>query len=380
MKIFCYTDLQSTPDALFWHRDLGLLTKTLRELGHEAWLIVHPKLESSSSIQNQKSRVPSAPVIWASTFDVRNPVWWKSHSPDLVILGLWTRPKYDPVRRAASAATPRIIERADSDGMRTASCGMLTYAKRRYDYFRDYTYQSPTGFSIASSLFYSLASILATPWIEARLARTLGILPALAIETPRATSLWKRLATRLGCDPARIHYIPHPIQTDIFQPAAAIHKKNLIISVGRWDAYQKNLPLLLNTLVSFLNQNQTWKALVVGSGLPACPPHPGILFSDFLPPVDLASRMQEAKIFLSSSRYESFGLAGAEAAACGCHLVFPRNCVAPKEAFCPSHGESLLGALLRASKDTAQPSEPIPIGKASPISVAKDFLAIAKSL
>jgi hypothetical protein len=28
--------------------------------------------------------------------------------------------------------------------------------------------------------------------------------------------------------------------------------------------------------------------------------------------------MQESKIFLSSSRYESFGLAAAEAVACGC--------------------------------------------------------------
>jgi glycosyltransferase involved in cell wall biosynthesis len=31
--------------------------------------------------------------------------------------------------------------------------------------------------------------------------------------------------------------------------------------------------------------------------------------------------MQESKIFLSSSRYESFGLAAAEATACGCVVV-----------------------------------------------------------
>jgi glycosyltransferase involved in cell wall biosynthesis len=33
--------------------------------------------------------------------------------------------------------------------------------------------------------------------------------------------------------------------------------------------------------------------------------------------------MQETKIFLSSSRYESFGLAAAEATACGCAVVGP---------------------------------------------------------
>jgi hypothetical protein len=32
--------------------------------------------------------------------------------------------------------------------------------------------------------------------------------------------------------------------------------------------------------------------------------------------------MQESQIFLSSSRYESFGLAAAEAGACGCNVFF----------------------------------------------------------
>ena len=166
--------------------------------------------------------------------------------------------------------------------MRTASCGLLTYAKRRFDYFRDRTFRWPSLLSAPASIFYSFASILATPWIEYRLRKTL----------------------RLKSDPA-------------------VPKKNQIISVGRWDSYQKNLSLLLKTLRKFLNQNPDWTSLVIGSGFPAKSPHPRIAFLTFLSPTDLARYMQESKIFLSTSRYESFGLASAEASACGCAVVDP---------------------------------------------------------
>jgi glycosyltransferase involved in cell wall biosynthesis len=183
----------------------------------------------------------------------------------------------------------------------------------------------PPGVSIPASALYSLASILATPWIEARLAQTLKLLPAVAIETPHATTLWKRLATRLGVRPDIFHSIPHPIQTEIFKPNPSIAKKNQVISVGRWESYQKNYPLLVRTLVAFLEENPSWTALVVGSGLPPTPPHSRIFFSAPLSSVHLARQMQESKILLSSSRYESFGLAAAEALACGCALVSAWN-------------------------------------------------------
>ena len=245
--------------------------------------------------------------------------------PDLVILGIWTRPKYDPIRRAALSATPHVVERADSDGMRTASCGLLTYAKRRFDYFRDRTYHWPSLLSIPASIFYSFASILATPWIETRLARTLKLLPAVAVETPHATVLWKSLATRQGADPEKIHCVPHPVQTDIFKFDPTIPKKNQIISVGRWESYQKNLPLLLKTLRAFLDKNPDWTSLVIGSGLPPKSPHPRITFLPPTDPAQLARYMQESKVFLSSSRYESFGLAAAEATACGCATHNPKS-------------------------------------------------------
>ena len=317
MKILCYTALPYGDGSGWWERDLALTVLGFRALGHDAYLVCY----RTSHEEDMEGR----PVLLISPAEASLPSWWQSHNPDLVILGLWTRPKYDPVRRAALSATPHVIERADSDGMRTASCGLLTYAKRRFDYFRDRTYRWPSLLSIPASIFYSFASILATPWIEARLARTLKLLPAVAVETPHAANLWKSLATRLGINPQKIHCVPHPIQTDIFKSDPAIPKKNQIVSVGRWESYQKNLPLLLKTLLSFLDKNPSWTSLVIGSGLPTKSPHPRITFLPPLSPPDLARHMLESQIFFSSSRYESFGLAAAEALCCDCMLVGPFN-------------------------------------------------------
>jgi len=313
MKILCFSPLLYGDGSGWWDRDLGLTVRAFRQLGHDARLVCYPTTHPKDPLDRPVQLVTQSQAI--------SNKWWTQQMPDLVILGLWTRPKYDPIRRAALSATPHVIERADSDGMRTASCGLFTYAKRRFDYFRDRTYHWPSLVSIPASIFYSFASIIATPWIETRLAHTLKLLPAVAVETPHATGLWKSLAIRLGADPEKIHCVPHPIQTDIFKFDPAIQKKNQIISVGRWESYQKNLPLLLKTLRTFLDKNPSWTSLVIGSGLPAKSPHPQITFFPSLPPPDLARYMQESKIFLSSSRYESFGLASVEASACGCAVV-----------------------------------------------------------
>jgi len=409
LKILIYTDLTIRPDQLFWHRDLGLLTKAFRGLGHDAYLAVHPATEPCAtpavpneldqsreqpcvaqqglprlSVAGQPSHSPNNPadpVLWPSTSQVRDKEWWKDHHPDLVILGLWTRPKYDPIRRSALSATSHVIERADSDGMRTASCGLLTYAIRRFDYFRDRTFRWPSLLSILASIFYSFASILATPWIEFRLRKTLEILPTILVETPHATALWKSLATRLGADPEKIQCVPHPIQTDIFKFDPAILKKNQIISVGRWESYQKNLPLLLKTIRAFLNANPTWTSLVVGSGLPIKSPHPRITFLPPLSPSDLALNMQASKIFFSSSRYESFGLAAAEAATCACAIVDPSEICSQRNdpTFFNSPSNLLLAKLADASFLLCNhPTRPLP--SFTPSEIAQQVIRLSQSI
>lgn len=325
MKVLCYTDLTIAPKDLFWHRDLGLLTKAFRKLGHNAWLVVHPASESASKIQNPKSKISKDPVIWAFPSDVRSPSWWQSHKPDLVILGLWTRPKYDPIRRAALSATPRIIERADSDGMRTASCGLISYLKRRYDFCRDFLGRTPLFLAAPAAAMYAAACVIATPWMEWRLSRTLRFLPALTVETPAALASWSGLARRIGGLPSRIHLVPHPVQSKFFELSGNPRKKNRIIAVGRWRSYQKNFPRLLMLLKAFLPDHPAWSALVVGIGKPAGFHQPRLSFLPSLSPPRLASQMKASRVLLFTSRYEGCLLAGAEALLAGCAVIGPQE-------------------------------------------------------
>lgn len=380
MKILCFTPLPYGNGAGWWGRDLALTVLGFRDLGHDAFLVCYRSTHSKDP--------EGRPVFLISPDEAASPSWWKNQRPDLVILGLWTRPKYDAIRRAALSATPRVIERADSDGMRTASCDMRIYARRRYDYFRDRTYFWPSFFSVPVSIMYSLASILATPWIQARLAKTLMKLPALTVETPIGMTRWKSLATKLGLNSDRIHCVPHPIQTNFFKVDSTVIKENRIISVGRWDSYQKNLPLLLKALVSFLSQNPDWSSLVVGSGLPRRSPHPRIILSAPLSSFALAQKMQGSKIFLSSSRYESFGIAAAEALCCGCVPVsltgtesfFFFRSFLPETlqeiSFCPNRGGSATLANICWSSLTNTHAEAF----FCPKSVASAFLKISHNL
>lgn len=387
MRILLYTDLTVAPSQLFWHRDLGLLTQAFCELGHEARLAVHPLDPGSGPSQPED---PREPVLWVSKQNVRDSAWWRQQNPDLVILGLWTRPKYDSVRRAALAATPNLIERADSDGMRIASCGLKTYARRRFDYFRDRTTGWPTLISTLVSFLYSATSVLATPWLERRLARTVSLIPHLMVETPRAADLWQNLCLRLRVSTCRVQQAPHPIQSSLFQFQPDDQKMNRVIAAGRWGSYQKNLPALLGALGEFLRQSPDWEAEVVGSGLPHRSHLDRCHFFPAEPPSLLAQRFRTSKILLFSSRYESFLMAGAEALAAGCSVVGPISLVSA-DYFCSlvagrsaSQGPVSLGSLLLAEKKAWSQGRRNPgeissqaLQEFSPISVAQIFLRIS---
>jgi len=213
-------------------------------------------------------------------------------------------------------------------------------------------------------------------------------IPDLVVETPGAADLWRSLVRRLGAE-TRIHHIPHPVQADLFRAQEFRHKENKIISVGRWQTHQKNLPLLLATLGAFLDRHADWEGLVVGTGLAFPPPHPRIKFVPGLAPDRLAEEMRAARILLFSSRYESFLLAGAEALVAGCSVVGPETLVATQQLVkiqgCPSStATNLLGNLELEQQAWAEGRrDPAQISRAacfafSPQAVAKAFLSLAK--
>jgi glycosyltransferase involved in cell wall biosynthesis len=260
--------------------------------------------------------------------EARSPDWWQKQKPDAVLLGLWTMPKYDAIRTAALSATPRVLERCDSDGIRLPSSGHALFFKNQLVAAYDRAAPGRKLLFILGAAGKCLAHELTAPWMSRRVAQTLRRLPFFLAETPMATSRFQALAKRWGIGPEKFRHIPHPIDTSLFRlPSSLPPKRPLIVSVGRWQALQKDWPLLESSLRIFLERRQNFSATIFGPGAPAFPSHQRIVVEGSSSPEKIAACLQESQMLFFASRYESFLLAGAEALCCGCSVVGPREVV-----------------------------------------------------
>lgn len=320
MKILCFTPLPYGDGSGWWSRDLALTVRGFRTLGHEAWLVCQPTTHAQDPL--------GRPVLLISAEKAQSPEWWQKQKPDAVVLGLWTMPKYDTIRDAALSATARVVERCDSDGIRLPSCGHKMFFRNQITAAWD---RAPFGQKVLSGLIASGKCLVAeavNPWMRHRLAQTLRRLPFFLAETPIAVDRLGALAESLGEDPRKFLQIPHPIDTDIFRLAMPMApKRRRIVCVGRWQARQKDWPLLRSALQIFLDTHPDFDALVFGSGTPSASPHRRLLLAGLASPEKISEALQNSQILFFSSRYESFLLAGAEALCCGCSVVGPQEVV-----------------------------------------------------
>ena len=121
----------------------------------------------------------------------------------------------------------------------------------------------------------------------------------------------------LGLEPA---YLDRPLQTD--------GRENRIVFLGSWID-RKGTPSLKAAVVPLLRERPDLRLDLCGTGLPA-----EKLLAEFpaelrervsvagrISNEEMADRLARAKIFFFPSEYEGFGLALAEAMACGCAAV-----------------------------------------------------------
>lgn len=121
----------------------------------------------------------------------------------------------------------------------------------------------------------------------------------------------------LGLEPT---YLDRPLQTD--------DRENRIVFLGSWID-RKGTPSLKAAVIPLLRERPDLQLDLCGTGLP-----PEKLLADFpaelhgritvagrIPNEEMAARLARAKIFFFPSEYEGFGLALAEAMACGCAVV-----------------------------------------------------------
>jgi glycosyltransferase involved in cell wall biosynthesis len=246
-----------------------------------------------------------------------------------MVLNTWSAPRYNGIRQAALTATPRIIEKLDTDGVRSPRAWFWQYANNSRASYRDSDNPLKRFFSPGLAALRILA---AYGLMDRKIARAMSRMPALAAESPIAAERIRRFM-RQYCNPIpKVVCIPHPVVEDYMHADASGPRENRIVSVGRWQAYQKNFPLLLDVLEKFLEIHPDWEADIIGQLPKGWQPGARftegtsgrrIHFHNYMAHREISSIYKKSKIFFLSSRYESFNIAAAEALCCGCSVVGP---------------------------------------------------------
>jgi glycosyltransferase involved in cell wall biosynthesis len=125
-----------------------------------------------------------------------------------------------------------------------------------------------------------------------------------------------------GLDPARVGILPLPVDLDAFAPLAddewaARLSRPVLAFVGRTDDPRKNLALALEALPLVRERVPEATLRVIGPG--AAPAADGVEVLGEVPSV--APPLREAALLLLPARQEGFGIAAAEALACGVPVV-----------------------------------------------------------
>ncbi len=265
---------------------------------------------------------PLFPVIRAKIGDLTDVGFWERLESDTIIFYYGLR-QYKKHFQAIKAANKKIIIKLDSDGR-------LWYPLH---YFRSQRFKH------ASGLFRRLARAIkwSMPLWRKNIVRAdfkqLEMADAIIIESPEARNNLIHLYDYWNQPELaeKTYVVPHPLEPLFTSGGLAPEKENTIIAVGRWNYSEaKNPKLLVKTLVNFLRSKKDYQAKIIGSGDDVVRKLLDKYGSDLgdrvkilghLTHNQLQAHLKTAQIFFMPSRWESFGLAAAEAVCCGCSIV-----------------------------------------------------------
>lgn len=316
-RILVVLPIPYSHDGGFWTRDAGLTALTLREMGYDAWLV---------ALGNATTMTGDKPVLAVPLEALNRSEWWKAQIPDGVVLYAGSAPRYDLMRQAALAATPRVVERLDTDGARSARLFPKPYFMRFWVRISEELppYARWLGALVAgarTALIYLFPSLM-----DVRMVATMKRLPAVIAESPVAADRIQQMFEKFSGAKHRVAMIPHPVNENVLC-YDEMPKENQVIAVGRWASVQKDYPMLRKVLKEFLLRHPDWRAIVVGGGVPARDRVTGedwqrcITFHEKLTHEKMAREYNRSKIYLMVSRCEGFSVAASEALCCGCSVV-----------------------------------------------------------
>lgn len=306
-------------DSSFFSRDMGLTCRALREAGCESRVVMPEGPEARAHPD----------VIRGSMSDLESADWWARLNPDAVVLCAWAAPRYTPVARAIRESGALLIARCDSgepfsQWQKTLRQSFRThYLAARYE---GRSWAWACGYSLLKTPLFYLPFLY-----DHRVVEHLAQAHLILSETPDiARSLGEFLRGKGRPELAgRVRCVPHPIMDGAGISGEAV-KLRRILSVGRWDHYSKNAPLLIRSLGRVLALRSDYEAHLYGGGddvlralvrrLPEAV-RSRIVVRGRVDHEVLLSEYRNGRIFFAPSRSESFNMSAAEALCAGCSVV-----------------------------------------------------------
>lgn len=344
MKILSIIPIPYRDNGSFWKRDLGLVTLALRNLGIDAWF---------SALEGDPAP-PGLPFLPAQHAQFADPAWWQAHKPDAIILNTWSAPRHDDIRRAALSVGCPLIEKLDTDGVKSPRIYPWHSLRRSWV---NWDLQHPVSNGIprkAEAAARFLVTYLFPSLLDKPMIRCMERVPVYAAETPVASARVRRFLRMYGAHPMPcVVTIPHPVNMNCMGYSSTDAKRNQVIAVGRWDDAVKGWPLLKEVAKRFLQNCTEWSLVVAGIGAET----EGKKMEERFPGrfsmigrvghEELNKLLRSSKIYILTSHSETFNIAGAEALCCGCSTVGPAQI--PSSAYFAGKNSGTVSYLRNAS-------------------------------
>jgi glycosyltransferase involved in cell wall biosynthesis len=301
-------------------KDPGQIPLGLKDLGIQTELITLDKDE----LAGYKAPFQLRKTTWET---LSQDEFWATNDSDTVVSYTWLGAQYMPMLEKIKGSGKKSVIKIDSDGhvgwplhpvyLRIP----LSEAKSFKNFKSRITYSIPFKFMHKRAIAAALGRIKQIELSDGVIIES----PAALVKLNYFLNWWSRPDLT-----KKTFFVPNPVTPD-FMDAPLQKKQNILISYGRWeDIPQKNTVNLVYAVADFLKKRPEYTALIFGSGkevleqlVSTLPSNIADRFSllGFVEREKISGLLAGAKMFVTPSRWESFGIAAGESLCMGCSVV-----------------------------------------------------------
>jgi glycosyltransferase involved in cell wall biosynthesis len=317
MKVTVFMDAY---EPMHETKDPGQIPLGLKDIGTQTELITLEKKE----LADYQAPFPVRKTDWEM---LSQDEFWATDDSDAVVSYTWLGAQYMPMLEKIKGSGKKAVIKIDSDG----HVGWPLHPV----YLRIPLSEAKSFRNFKSRIMYNIPfKFLHKRAIAAALGRIkqIELSDGVIIESPAALSKLNYFLNWWGRPELteKTYFVPDPV-TPEFMDAPLRKKENILISYGRWaDIPQKNTVNLVYAVADFLKKRPEYTAVIFGSGKEVLEQLVSTL------PKEIADRFQllgfvkrekirgllaGAKMFVTPSRWESFGIAAGESLCMGCSVV-----------------------------------------------------------